>query len=328
LNRALASIGLALAVVGAFFFYGVFVGLTPGFLSFLLALVLVPVGSGVLFFGAAYRRPYMAQQAAMGGPSGGTSGTVWAALAVAVVAILIAVASLSVAYQAQSSASQNTGVSALSTSLSSALASLGSKPTTVAYKVDWCNTDNTGEDRFCPNQLVVNQGDIVQIMFIHNDTDVHTFTLDTSPYFFQINDSTTGMHNFITNANLAGACSNTGTYAQQSAAISGVYCVSGSSLLAPAGNFKIAQNSNPAAPGNGSNGISLVDVKMDNTVHVVNFNFTSGASEVWGVGSFQATQPGIYEFFCHYHVSNGMFGYLVVLPNPYCQTSPSSCGDK
>ena len=325
MNRPIASIGFAMLFVGAFFFYGVFVGLTPGFFAFLIALVLVPIGSSVFFVGAAYRPAYAAQ-ASMGGGSGGSSGTVWAAIAVAVIAILIAVASLSVALNAQSSANANTGVAQISANVQSQLSALGVKPTTVAYKVDWCNTDNTGQDRFCPNQLVVNQGDVIQIMFIHNDTDVHTFTLDTSPYFFQINDSAAGMHNFITNGNLAGPCSNTGSYAQESAAISGVYCVSGQSLLAPGGNFKIAQNANPANPGNGSLGINLILVGMTNTVQVVNFNFSGGVSEVWGVGSFQATTPGIYEFFCHYHVSNGMFGYLVVLPNPYCTSSPTSCG--
>lgn len=332
MNKPLTSVGILLALFGSFLFYGVFVGVTPGFVAFLLALILVPIGSGVLFFGAAYRRPLMSQPAAMGGGGGATTGTVWAAIGVAVVAILLAVASLSIAFSAQSaansasnSASQaNSGIAAINGTISNS----GIKPTTIAFKVDWCNTDNTGEDRFCPNELVVNQGDVVQIMFIHNDTDVHTFTLDTSPYFFQINDSTTMMHNFINNLSISGNCSNTGTIAQQSAGISGVYCVSGNSLLPAAGNFKIAQNPNPASPGNGSKGIPLIDVKMDNMVHVVVFNFTAGASEVWGVGSFQVTQPGIYEFFCHYHVSNGMFGYLIVLPNAYCTATPSACGVK
>lgn len=321
MNRAITSVGLALAVVGSFFFYGVFVGITPGFFAFLLALVLVPVGSGVLFFGAAYRAPYMAQPASVGGGSSGTSGNVWAALAVAVIAILIAGASLSVAFQAQSSASENTGVSAISTSLNSALANLGVKPTTVAFKVDWCNTDNTGQDRFCPNELVVNQGDIVQIMFMHNDTDAHTFTLDTGYYNFQINDSMAGMHNFVTNGNIAGSCSNSGSYAQQSAAISGTYCVSGTALLAASGNFRIAQNGVPTV-----SPPALEDIPLNNQVTMINLNSSGGFSEVYGVGAFQAVQPGIYEFFCHYHVSNGMFGYLIVLPNSYCTTSPSSCG--
>lgn len=309
---------MLVALVGAFLFYGVFVNITPGFVAFLTALILLPIGSGVLFYGAAYRGSLSAPPAVAGGGGGASSGTVWAAIAVAVVAILLALASLSVALGATSTANSNTGISQVNSSLNSYISSQGSKPSTVAFKVDWCNTDNTGQDRFCPNELVVNQGDVVQIMFLHNDSDVHTFTLDTGPYNFQINGSAAGMHDFISNTNLAGPCTN-GAYSAESTGISGTYCVSGTSLLAPGGNFRVAQNTNPAnSPPN------LVDVPMDNTVHVVVFNST--VAEVWGVGSFQATTPGIYEFFCHYHVSNGMFGYLIVLPNSYCNANAAACG--
>jgi plastocyanin len=249
----------------------------------------------------------------------GSSGPIWA---VAIVAIVLALASFGYAYIATTSGANSAEVNSLSTSVSSlgAAASAGVKPTTVAYKVDWCNTDNTGQDRFCPNQIVVNQGDIVQIMFIHNDTDAHTFTLDTGPYSFQINDTAAGMHDFLTNGFISGSCTN-GTYAQESTGISGTYCVSGKSLLQPGGNFQAPQNSQPAvSPAN------AISVPMDNTGHVVSFNATSGQSEIWGLGSFQATTPGIYMFFCDYHVSNGMFGYLVVLPNSYCGANPTSCG--
>lgn len=307
-----------------FLFYGVFVNITPGFVAMLSALILLPIGSGVLFFGAAYQGSLSAPSMAGGGGGGASSGTVWAALAVAVVAILIAVASLSVAYNAQNAANANTGISQVSSSLNNALSSLGVKPTTVAYKVDWCNTDNTGQDRFCPNQLVVNQGDVVQIMFIHNDTDAHTFTLDTGYYNFQINDSIAGMHNFVTNGNIAGSCSNSGTFAQVSAAISGVYCISGTALMAvtsPVTNFKIAQNGVPTV-----SPPALEDIPVNNQVTMINLNTTGGSSEVYGVAAFQATQPGIYEFFCHYHVSNGMFGYLIVLPNTYCSSNAAACG--
>ncbi|HKT21046.1 MAG TPA: hypothetical protein VJR06_00275, partial [Nitrososphaerales archaeon] len=84
--------------MGIFLFYGVFVNITPGFVAMLTALILLPIGSGVLFFGAAYRGSLSAPPMAAGGGGGASSGTVWAALAVAVVAILIAVASLSVAF--------------------------------------------------------------------------------------------------------------------------------------------------------------------------------------------------------------------------------------
>ena len=302
-----------------FLFYGVFVNITPGFVPMLSALFLLPIGSGILFFGAAYRGSLSApaQVPSVGGAS---SGTVWAAIAVAVVAILIAVASLSVAYSAQNTANSNTGIASVSTQLNSALSSLGVKPSTVAFKVDWCNTDNTGQDRFCPNELVVNQGDVVQIMFIHNDTDAHTFTL-VGTYDFQINGTIAGMHDFLTNDNIAGSCSNSGTYAQQTAAISGSLCVSGTSLLPAGGNFQIAQNGNPAV-----SPPAIEDVPMNNQVMLIQLNNTGGFSETYGVGSFRATTPGIYEFFCHYHVSNGMFGYLIVLPNAYCSTNAAACG--
>lgn len=313
-----------LVLVGVFLFYGVFVNLTPGFVAFLTALILLPIGSGVLFFGAAYRGSLSAPLA--GGGGGASSGVTWAAVGVAVVAILLALGSLSVAYNAQSAANANSGASQVSSSLNSALSSLGVKPTTVAFKVDWCNTDNTGQDRFCPSELVVNQGDVVQIMFIHNDTDAHTFTLDTGYYNFQINDSIGGMHNFVSNSNIAGSCSNSGTFAQESAGISGVYCVSGTALMAvtsPVTNFKIAQNGVPTV-----SPPALEDVPVNNQVVMISLNTTAASSEVYGVAAFQVTQPGIYEFFCHYHVSNGMFGYLIVLPNAYCTTNPSACGAK
>src|SRR5579872_3327007 len=50
-------------------------------------------------------------------------------------------------------------------------------PTVVPIKIDWCNADNSGQDRFCASTIQVVQGDIVQVMFIQNDTDAHTFTV-------------------------------------------------------------------------------------------------------------------------------------------------------
>jgi plastocyanin len=330
MNRPLTSLGVLMAIVGVFLFYGVFVGFTAGFAAMLLAIILLPIGSGLAFYGAAFRGAYAAQPKVAGGGGGATTGTVWAAIAVAVVAILLAVASLSVAFSAQSNInSVNTQITQANNSIASlngTLATSGAVPSTVAVKIDWCNLDNTGQDRFCPNEIIVNQGDIVQLMFLHNDSDVHTFTLDTGSYSFQINGSEAGMHDFLSNQNLAGPCSNSGTFAEESAGISGTYCVSGTSLLSSSflsshgsSNFKVIQNGNPAsAPPD------LEEIPVNDMVHVVLFNDT--VSEVWGIGAFQATQPGIYEFFCHYHVSNGMFGYLIVLPNPYCNTHASVCG--
>jgi plastocyanin len=334
LNRAATALGLVLALVGISLFLGVFSGTFNSLLAALAAVVTLPIGSAIAFYGSVSRGPVEAERGAGGAaaPQRGGGATVWAAIAVAVLAMILAIASLSVAFSDQSAInSVSSQVSQVSSSLSGLnnTASINTPPRKIAIKVDWCNTDPTGQDRFCPNQIVVYQGDIVQLMFIHNDTDAHTFTLLTAPYLFQINASVGGMRNFLTNATIGGTCSNSGTYSQQIFNVSGIYCVSGPSLLptSVAGNFLVAQNPTPALPGKPS-GLSLVIVPVDNKVHVNVFNASSGMSEVWGIGAFQAVQPGIYEFICHYHVSNGMFGYLIVLPNAYCNSHPSSCGIK
>lgn len=332
MQKAAVSVGAVLALLGTFLFYGVFQDIIPGFIPMISAIILLPVGSAIAFYGAAYRRTLAAQAPAAGGAVvKGSSGTLWAAIGVAVIAIVIAGASISFALSAMNDINTaNSQINKLNTSLvglGSIAAAYNAPPQKVAIKVDWCNTDPTGQDRFCPSQIVVYQGDIVQLMFIHNDTDAHTFTLLTAPYNFQINASAAGMRDFLNNQTIAGDCSNSGSYAQESAGISGIYCVSGSSLLSSsaAGNFLVAQNPTPANPGSAS-GIPLVILPVDNQVHFDHINMSSGAVEIWGIGAFQATQPGIYEFICHYHVSNGMYGYLIVLPNAYCNSNPSACG--
>ena len=130
------------------------------------------------------------------------------------------------------------------------------------------------------------------------------------------------MHNFLTNQYNSGNCSNSGSYAQEQANVSATYCVSGNGLLPAGQDFVIAQNPTPAAPI--SNGTGIIVLPVDNMVHFVNTTaaaINSTVTEIWGIGSFQATTPGVYEYFCHYHVSNGMFGYLVVSPNDYCSTN-------
>ncbi len=360
MKKGVAILGLLLLIVAAILFLIVFSGgalagiaitgtnADANFVAFLFVIIALPVGSGLAYFGLSYRTPIFAA----GAPSqvvykSSRIGT--AALAIAVIALIVALAEFGVLYQSISS--QSNDLNGLSTTVNSAVSSVDSKlanytsinvaPAPIAFKVDWCNTDNTGQDRFCPQVLVVDQGDIVQILFMHNDTDAHTFTLDAISatgacvYCFQINDSSAGMHNFLTNGYNTGNCDNNGTFTQESAAVSDVYCVSGSSLLSnatlsgPLGQsanlFAIASNPDPGLSLNGSAPSIL---PIDNLVHFVNtttaaINF--GVTEIWGDGAFQATTPGIYEYFCHYHVSNGMFGYLVVLPNAYCNTNPKVC---
>jgi plastocyanin len=254
-------------------------------------------------------------------------------LAVAVIAVFLAVGSIAFAYVGASSQVTNLQgqVSTLQSQIpslvaKSGLASVNATPGTMAFKVDWCNTDNSGQDRFCPPLLVVHQGDVVQILFVTNDSDAHTFTLVRGGYNFQLNNTYgqpnspangSGMHNFLSNGYFQASCA-TGSYAQQTASVSGSMCVSGTSLLPSGANYLVPVNSQPAV-----SPAAPKTIVVDNSFHVVTQNATTQAT--WSIASFRASVPGIFEFFCYYHVSNGMFGYLVVLPNTYCNNHSSAC---
>jgi plastocyanin len=354
MNRYLATAGVILLLLAAFFFLAVFSGgsvgpyaITDGlplanFAAMLFAIIFLPVGCGLAFVGFANRGPAFTSIEAQGraggqrgvsGPAPG-SGLARAALAVSIIAILISAGTLAavIAVSGQVSTLSGKGSGSSSTSGAVSGSQFSVRPTAVGFKLEWCNNDPAGQDRFCPSQLTVYQGDVVEILFISNDTDAHTFSLLTPN--FQINDSFAGAHNFLSNAIISGSCSNSGSFSAISAGTSGTYCVSGSNLLSNSSlttltgstTFPIAQNPTPAVPLNGTTPLLLqVNDKVD-FVNVTSAAITAGHTELWGIGAFQVTTPGIYEFFCHYHVSNGMFGYLVVLPNAYCTSNPSACG--
>ena len=69
-------------------------------------------------------------------------------------------------------------------------------PQTRNIKVEWVNSLNSGQDRFFLPTITVNQGDTMAITFVSNDTDAHTFTLE-SPYNFQINATVPGTRNYL-----------------------------------------------------------------------------------------------------------------------------------
>jgi plastocyanin len=260
------------------------------------------------------------------------------ALAAAVIAIFIGVGAFAFAYVGASSQVTNLEgqVSTLQSQIpslvsKSGLASVNATPTTVSFKVDWCNTDNTGQDRFCPPLIVVDQGDVVQILFQTNDSDAHTFTLIRGGYSFQLNNTygapgsnsntSTGMHDFLSDTYFQSSCVNA-TFAQASAGLSSSNCVSGSSLLAPGASFTVPLNPEPASSP-GSDGNPIRTFTVDDMFHFIAENASEDST--WGIGSFRATIPGIFEYFCYYHVSNGMWGYLVVLPNTYCNNHAAAC---
>lgn len=351
MNKISSAIGLVLIAIAVFFFYVTFNGgmiagavvtgtsSTANFAAFLLVLIFLPVGCGLAFFGFAYKRPAFAAGVAQQVVYKGSPRLAGAALALAIIALILGAGAFAELFSV--TGSQGNSLNSLSTQFTalngkvSGLSSVNLAPTQIAYRVDWSNTDPTGQDRFFPNVLIVAQGDVVQIMFEHNDTDAHTFTISnaSSPYGFQINDTYTGMRNFLNNATFASPCVN-GTFSQETTSLppsgySPIYCVSGISLLPTgtgighAGNFRIAVNPNPGSPLGVPGNPSVIEFPIDNMVHMVSFNFsaTPPVSEIYGDGAFTAAYPGIYEFFCDYHVSNGMFGYIIVLPNSYCNSN-------
>lgn len=91
-------------------------------------------------------------------------------------------------------------VQELNSSLQSEVSSLpvvDQAPTNVRIVETWELAPNARQDRFTPYNIVVDQGDTVQITFIINDTSAHTFTIG-APYNFQINDTVPGLRNDLT----------------------------------------------------------------------------------------------------------------------------------
>jgi plastocyanin len=262
------------------------------------------------------------------------------ALSVAVIAVFLAVGAIAFAYVGASTQvnSLSSQVSTLQTQIpgliaKSGLASVNATPATMAFRVDWCNTDNTGQDRFCPPVLIVHQGDLVQILFETNDTDAHTFTLVAGGYNLQLNNtygapgsagnfstSGNGMHNFLSNSYFQASCVQA-SFSEAGTGLSSSDCVSGSSLLSPGGTYKIPINPNPAS--SPLPPATPESITVDNQFHFIHEDGTYNA--VWSIASFRASITGIFEFYCYYHVSNGMFGYLIVLPNTYCNTHAAAC---
>lgn len=131
-----------------------------------------------------------------------------AATSLVLIAIIAMVGTVAIAQVVVSGQQGLTRTSTEITTISSVVSSTSSKdpplalvdqtPQTRHFVVDWSNTDSSGQDRFNPPSMTVNQGDTIEITFLANDTDAHTFTLG-APYNFQINDTVPGTVNHLTN---------------------------------------------------------------------------------------------------------------------------------
>ncbi len=82
------------------------------------------------------------------------------------------------------------------TSNVTALAQTTQTATTRNVLIEW--TKNlSGQDRFYPDFIIVNQGDTVALTFINNDTVVHDFVMGP-PYNIVVNASVPGLHDDVT----------------------------------------------------------------------------------------------------------------------------------
>jgi plastocyanin len=133
-------------------------------------------------------------------------------LAVAVVAIFLSIAAISFAYLGASSpvSELQQEVSTMQSQLNQlqglpkVIPLVNSTPVPRNITVQW-ETFGTGQDRFFPDYIIVNQGDTLRLTFINNDTgDAHTFTIALPTAAcpngceYQINESRPGLTNFLT----------------------------------------------------------------------------------------------------------------------------------
>jgi len=196
------------------------------------------------------------------------------ALIVAVLALILGIASLGYAVYLQTQVSS-------AQSAASSLPKINQIVQTRNVTEDWVNKYNSGLDRFAPEYIVINQGDTVNLSFISNDTEAHTYTVQLPTGIFQLNDSIKGQTNFLTGATFAGNA----TGCQRDSIV--VSC-----NLAPYSRCVDASGATVAC-----NTLSVDHAMV----------FTSG--------SFTVKVAGTYLFYCVYHKAKGMFGYLIVLPN-------------
>ena len=98
--------------------------------------------------------------------------------------------------QSKSSAIQPTTVMVPTLSDANATLPVGQAPTTRDIIIEWMETQS-GQDRFYPDFIVVNQGDTVDLTFINNDTVAHDLVI-SAPYNIVVNASVPGLYDDVT----------------------------------------------------------------------------------------------------------------------------------
>jgi hypothetical protein len=183
--------------------------------------------------------------------------------------------------------------------------------------MEWEATLPSTQDRWFPQDIVVNQGDTVVLTLEVNDTDgAHTFTIlgPTGPngalQLTQINMSMVGQWMYhppaesgpqfgikVTGAPVGCDLMGQNVTCNSSTNLADGHCSASGCTIA--GGCSI--NSGPLGPCTGSwmlkaNQTEIAEIQTTVTL-----------------GPF--TTPGIYRYFCTYHQEIGMIGFLIVLPN-------------
>ena len=83
-----------------------------------------------------------------------------------------------------------------SVQVANSFAAVNQTPTTREIIIEWMKTQS-GQDRFYPDFIIVNQGDIIDLTLINNDTVAHDIVIGP-PYNVVVNASVPGLYNDVT----------------------------------------------------------------------------------------------------------------------------------
>ena len=183
-------------------------------------------------------------------------------------------------------------------------------PQTRNIIVEWEATLPSQQDRWLPQEIIVNQGDTINLLVEDNDTDgAHTWTIEapTGPagalQLTQVNTSSIGQWKYFP--------------PQESGPMFGtevtghpIGCVTMNQNVTCNTVGGCSINGGPLGPCTGS--------------WMLNSTQTEIASIHATVTLGPLTVPGIYKYFCYYHQNIGMVGYLVVLPNKGYTANPTA----
>lgn len=186
-------------------------------------------------------------------------------------------------------------------------------------RIEWETTFNSGQDRFYPNYITVLQGDNLTFTLITNDTsDGHSFNLPLSIVGLPSSSQ------FILNNSWTGLTSGpyTGYPNKVHPAPNGLdCCLPNGSKYNPQDNFTASPTGCQDRTGNtvtcNTQNTGGTSYRCDAYQPINTNNATNTKTcNLWSTGWLGVVNtPGVYKFFCFYHQTAGMIGYLVVLPN-------------